>query len=110
MKTPGIPNDYTGARVAPDQTSCALVLLTTSRQAVAIPAGATHVFFGATANFAAAYSATAGSSAASLTTGSTGCSEINPTARWLGKGLAEITVLAPTAGGYVSMDFRGSTG
>jgi len=113
VKTPGIPHDYTGALMAPDQTSCALVLLTTSRQAISVPTGATHVFISNTAACAVAYSATAGSSAASLTTASSGANEVfapGSRGRWIGKGnVAELTMLAPTAGGYVSLDFRGTT-
>lgn len=113
MRFPSVTADRANALLAPDQTSCALVLLTTSRQAINIPTGATHVFLNNTANMAAAFSATPGSSAANLTTGSSGCNVVYPPGErclWIGKGsTGEITMLAPTAGGYASLDFRGST-
>lgn len=86
-------------------------LLTTSQQAFDIPAGAGFVAFGNTANFACLFGSTAVVWPAATSTNSSGA-EINPTVRALAstQSCTGFSVIAPVAGGLLSMSFYGKGG
>ena len=87
------------------------VVLTTSGQAFDVPAGAGFIAFGNTANFGCLFGSTGVVWPAATSTNSSGC-EINPTVRALPSTVdcTGFSVIAPAAGGILSMAFYGRGG
>ena len=93
---------------APDYVN-ARALAANTAEAVAVPAGASHVVFSGNCDFHARYNAALSGTAAAVpgdTTDGTAC-ELNPAARYIGIGqVAEISIIS-TAGGIVTLAFYG---
>lgn len=102
-----VPDGSFAIPVNADTYVCSRTIATAgTAEAIAVPAGAKKVVFGATGSFCVRYNATVAGTAASFSdvTDGTGC-EINPTTRYLLPTVAEISIDVAANNTSVSLMF-----